>query len=183
LTYYKITVALLQSIPLPSRWYLCGSLRWYAAFCRLFYVVRKFVYMKTLLLCSCYAGIIVHHSYQNTPSQFSQHIYARTSRKAGYFIRRLSVTILTSMVLFIIISFSMIAGDTNAKMSWPLIHADFSIVHVVTSNNENPSIRSIWWGLRFISLVYILLAVTSGEVRDVTKGIPVWRSERSSNDV
>ncbi|KAF8346504.1 pheromone A receptor-domain-containing protein [Amanita rubescens] len=145
-----------------------------------------FMWLPPLVCCVLsfvLCGIIVHHSYQNTPSQFSQHIYARTSRKAGYFIRRLSVTILTSMVLFIIISFSMIAGDTNAKMSWPLIHADFSIVHVVTSNNENPSIRSIWWGLRFISLVYILLAVTSGEVRDGTKGIPVWRSERSSNDV
>lgn len=132
-------------------------------------------------LIFCYAGIIVHHSYQISPSQFSQHIHARTSRKAAYFIRRLSVTIFTSMVLFIIVSLSMIAGDTNAKMSWALIHVDFSVVHVVTSN-ENPSIRSIWWGLRFISFVYILLAFTWGEVRDETKGIPVWRARRSSND-
>src|SRR6266550_6523812 len=132
--------------------------------------------MKTLLLCSCYAGIIVHHSCQIPHSQFSQHIYARTSGKAACFIRRLSVTILTSMVLFIIISLSMIAGDANAKMSWAFIHADFSVVHVVTSNNENPSIRPIWWGLRFMSFLYILLALTWGEVRDGTKEIRVRQS-------
>ncbi|KAF8725083.1 hypothetical protein AX14_008399 [Amanita brunnescens Koide BX004] len=130
----------------------------------------------SFILC----GNIVHHSYKTAPG-FSQHIYARTSRKATYFIRRLSVTMLASMVLFIIILFSMIAGDTNAKMSWGLIHADFGVVHVITSDNENPSIRSIWWGLRFISFVYILLAFTWGEVRDGTKWIRVWWNRRSSN--
>lgn len=73
----------------------------------------------------------------------------------------------------------MIAGDTNVKMSWALIHADFDVVHIVTSDNENPSIRSIWWGLRIVSFVYILLAFTWGEVRDGTKWIRVWWSRRS----
>lgn len=136
------------------------------------------IYMIALLACLCYTGIIVRHSYRTAPA-FSQHIDTRTSRKATYFIRRLSVTILTSAVLFIIILFSMIAGDTNAKLSWALIHADFDVVHVVTSDSENPSIRSIWWGLRIISFVYILLAFTWGEVRDGSKWIRVWWSRRS----
>ena len=136
------------------------------------------IYVNALLACLCYAGIIVHHSYRTAPG-FSQHIDTRTSRKATYFIRRLSVTILASLVLFITILFSMIAGDTNVKMSWALIHADFDVVHIVTSDNENPSIRSIWWGLRIVSFVYILLAFTWGEVRDGTKWIRVWWSRRS----
>lgn len=115
-------------------------------------------------------GVIIRHTRRASAVDFSQHILSRLSMESSHFFGRLTITIVHAALLFMLILFSLFTTASNSTVSWARIHADYNVIHVVTSS-DNPSIAVIWWGLRILSFVYVLLSVTLGDARHLAKQI------------
>lgn len=104
---------------------------------------------------------------------FKNHIESRSPFTGSLFIRRIATSFIMTGSLFLVGLFSVLSLSTfESWTSWSDVHAEFSVINIVTSPADVKTIQVAWWGIPTLSIIYILLSFTIGEeVRDAAKWI------------
>jgi hypothetical protein len=81
----------------------------------------------------------------------------------------MAVTTVTLVVLL----FSMFALPmSDSWISWQHVHQNLTEVNIVEDSSQAHGIEAAWWGLRVVTMVYIVLAlVLAEESRDIFRYI------------
>jgi pheromone a factor receptor len=114
------------------------------------------------------------HNFGRVPyDHFKSHIESRSPFTASLFIRRIAISLIMTGSLCLVCVFSVLSISTfESWTSWSAVHADFSVINVVTSPDDVGSIRLTWWSIPTVSIIYIILSFVIGEeVRDASKWI------------
>ncbi|KAG6811096.1 hypothetical protein H0H92_008984 [Tricholoma furcatifolium] len=121
----------------------------------------------SLFLCAA----AISHSLRMSAAVFSLHLEQRSPITSSIFIRRITISILTTCVVFLVSVFSVFTtSDFVPWTSWSAAHANFTSVDIAPLNEG--SIKFRWLGVPIVSLVYIALMLVLGEeTRDVFKWI------------
>jgi pheromone a factor receptor len=92
---------------------------------------------------------------------------------SSLFSRSLATSLIIPASLCLVCLFSVFSVSTlEPWTSWSDVHAEFSIINVVTFQDDVGSIRMNWWGIPTVSIIYIFLSFVIGEeVRDMAKWI------------
>ncbi|KAG6860871.1 hypothetical protein C0995_006551 [Termitomyces sp. Mi166 len=145
------------------------------------------MWLPPILLCCAslfLCGASVAHSFNFQTSAFSMHLEQRSPFTYSTFIRRLTITIITSAVLFVVSLFSVFTiSQFIPYTSWSAAHIEFITINIVRDADTTRSIKLVWLGVPTVTLVYIALVLALGEeTRDAFKWIcgrvsklPKWR--------
>ncbi|KAF8060136.1 pheromone A receptor-domain-containing protein [Lyophyllum atratum] len=134
------------------------------------------MWLPPIILCFgsfVLAGIAIHHSFRRPAATFSVHLESRSPLTSSLFVRRVTVSITTTCLLFVVSLFSVFSvSGFRPWVSWSSVHASMTVVDVVQSRDDIKSIQLTWWGIPAVSIVYIILSFTIGqEARDSFKWI------------
>jgi pheromone a factor receptor len=114
--------------------------------------------------------------------QFKNHIESRSPFTASLFIRRIAISFIMTESLCLVCLFSVLSiSKFESWTLWSAVHAEFSVINVVTSPDDVVGIQLPWWGIPALSIMYIFLSFVIGEeVRDASKWLRemVFRVER-----
>lgn len=90
---------------------------------------------------------------------------------SSLFYRRIATSFIITGSLCVICLFSVFSISTfESWTSWSAVHAEFSVIDVVTAPADVESILVTWWGIPTVSMIYIFLSFVIGEeMRDALK--------------
>lgn len=127
----------------------------------------------TPLLTPPLPGLAIHNSFRLTFSRFSTHVEARSPLSSSLFFRRITISLVTTGVLFIVNLFSVFSTSVfRPWTSWSSVHAAIKVISIVDSRDDVKSIQLAWWGVPVVSIIYILLSLAMGEeTRDLFKSV------------
>ncbi|KAG5340706.1 Pheromone B beta 1 receptor [Termitomyces sp. T112] len=144
------------------------------------------MWLPPILLCCAslfLCGASISHSFDFPSYAFSTHLEQRSPITSSNFIRHLTITIITSVVLFVIFLFSIFTiSQFIPYTSWSAVHVEFSTINIIRDADAARSIEIPWLGVPIVSLVYIVLVLVFGEetrdaskwIRDHVGKIPKW---------
>jgi pheromone a factor receptor len=123
----------------------------------------------------------VHNYSSLTTVDFANHIKSRSPcMNTGLWLRTLVISATTTSVTLVLLLFSMFSSPmTDSWLSWAHVHQHLSEVNIM--EQPSASIETLWWGLRSITLAYIIVAVAFGEeTRDIVQYFSSLMRERFS---
>lgn len=90
---------------------------------------------------------------------------------ASLWARTLAISMTVSGVTLLVLLFSMFSLPmSDSWLSWQHVHEHLTEVNIVEEENRIGGIIASWWGLRVITLCYIVLALVLGEeTRDIVR--------------
>lgn len=134
------------------------------------------MWLPPIILCFAsfvLSGIAVHHSFRRPAATFAVHLESRTPLTASIFVRRVTVSLVMTCLLFVVSLFSVFSvSGYRTWTSWQSVHANITVINVVQSRDDIKSRQLAWWGVPVVSIVFILLSLVIGEeTRDAGKWI------------
>ncbi|KAF9494757.1 STE3-domain-containing protein [Pleurotus eryngii] len=132
------------------------------------------VWLPPLLTCSIallFCGITIHNSFRISTSSFGSHVSSRSTYTSSVFIRTLIISLITSAVLGLTSLFALFSPPRLSNWtSWRNVHENSYDIDTISTKNELTSIQFAWWGLKAVSIVYLVLSLAIGqEIRDGAK--------------
>ncbi|KAF8239195.1 STE3-domain-containing protein [Tricholoma matsutake] len=132
------------------------------------------MWIPPLIICSIslYFSTRAMHNLGKMPyNEFSRHIESRSPMTSSLFYRRIATSFIITGSLCVICLFSVFSISTfESWTSWSAVHAEFSVIDVVTAPADVESILVTWWGIPTVSMIYIFLSFVIGEeMRDALK--------------
>lgn len=126
--------------------------------------------------------LCVSHVLNISAPQFVVHIESRHDTTYSIFNRRLTICMVTTVVLTVTRIFILFLNPTFVPwVSWNSAHAEFTQIKIATSKNDVGPIKCDWWGIFAVSVVFILLSYILGEeTRDI--GVWVWAQLRKKRE-
>lgn len=122
----------------------------------------------------------IHNSFRHPTTHFSVHLESRSTMTASLWTRTLAISMTVTGITLLVLLFSMFSLPMSEFwISWEHVHEHFSEVNTI--NEGAQGVKAIWWGLRVITLCYIVLALVLGEEsRDIIKYISGLREKKPS---
>ncbi|GLB44324.1 hypothetical protein LshimejAT787_1602540 [Lyophyllum shimeji] len=132
------------------------------------------LWLPPIILCFAsfvLCGTAIHHCFRLPAAAFAVHLESRSLLTASLFVRRVAVSLVMTVLLFVVALFSVFSvSGYRPWTSWAAVHANIKVIDVVQSRDDIKSIQLRWWGVPVMSIVFILLSLVLGEeTRDAFK--------------
>lgn len=127
------------------------------------------IWLPHILMCIfslALSGIAVHNSFRHPSTHFSTHLESRSPMTSRVWSSTLAISMAVTAASFLVVLFSMFALPmSDSWISWQHVHEHLSEVDIVTEKDQISGIRTFWWGLRVVTMCYIVLVLVLGEER------------------
>ncbi|KXN85252.1 Pheromone B beta 1 receptor [Leucoagaricus sp. SymC.cos] len=133
------------------------------------------VWLPPIVMCVLsllLSGMAVRNSLCHPSTHFSTHLESRSTMNSGIWSRTLSISMTLTAATLLVLIFTMFSLSTSDPwISWQHVHQHLGEVHIVGETDQVAGgIKTLWWGLRVITLCYIILVLVLGEEsRDIFK--------------